>query len=71
MLRKAFTVLLIAFGLAVLAEADRAVPARLAGNFERYSSAIQAADIPLNPVERFVFTRLLANSRVRQNPDRL
>ena len=71
MLRKAFTVLMIALGLVLLAEADRAVPARLAGDFERYSRAIQASDVPVSAVERFLFSVLLANSRTRQSSDTL
>ena len=71
MRRKLFKVLMIVLGLAVLAQADRAVPRHLAGNFERYSRAIQAADVPVNPVERFVFSLLLASTRTPQNPGTL
>jgi hypothetical protein len=54
---------MIVVGLAALAAADRAVPTHLAANFERYSRALQASDVPVSSVERFLFSLILAHTQ--------
>ncbi len=61
MFRRALKVMMIAAGLALLTQADRALPDYLVGTYQRYSRAIQASDVPMNSLERFVFSLIVAN----------
>jgi hypothetical protein len=66
MTRKAYIIGILAVGL--MATAFRNAPAygRLvssAQSFEHYFQNLKGADASLNPVERFVFSLILANTR--------
>jgi hypothetical protein len=65
-MRRAYIIGTMALGLAFAAIHGSPAYGRVANsarNFRRYFHDLQGADSSLNPVERFVFTLMLANTK--------
>ena len=70
MIRKAHIIGILAAGLALTAVHGSPAYGRLvssAQNFQNYFHALKNAGNPVNPVERFLFSLILANAKTGQN----